>query len=220
MHMRIAWWNIVALSAALLAVTTLALWVSVFKSDQKWKTAARTPLAPVKAAPTLQEHFESGDLRFGQMIRPYSTSLFPFQSISLQRTLCGGNCPIYVMTLRRDGPATLVTQDLDQRQTKYFHADISPDLFARATQLAQEAMKTAKKQNYDGQWTDDYFAIMRVESAQGRWCVSDYGQVAPVQIWALEEVLHQFRGQIDWQPSVGPPAAADQTEESWSCPPL
>ena len=132
-----------------------------------------------------------------------------------------GDCPVYVMTLRRDGTATLVAQDLGHNQTNYFKADISPELFARATQLAKEAIKTAKTQEYSGLWTDDYAAILRVESAQGQWCVSDYGQVAPVQIWAMEQMLHQFRGEIDWQPSASPhKLAADQTDGSWSCPPL
>lgn len=140
---------------------------------------------------------EGGEFRFSRDSRILQdTKLFPLQSISLQRTLCFGDCPIYIMTLRRDGHASLITDDLGDNQVKYYEADIQPELFTRATQLAQSAMQSASKPEYAGKWTDDYFAIMRVESDAGSWCVSDYGLVAPVQVWAMEELMHQFRTQI------------------------
>ncbi|WP_132145325.1 DUF6438 domain-containing protein [Luteibacter rhizovicinus] len=153
----------------------------------------------------LQDHIEAGDLRLGPPnANTKDAALFPLEAVSLERTVCFGNCPIYVMTLRREGRASLITNDIGDNQIKYYEAEISPELFARATQLVQGAMQAAKKQQYAGQWTDDYSAIIRVESASGSWCVSDYGQVAPVQVWALEELLHQFRGKIQWHVSPNP----------------
>ncbi|MGB5850751.1 MAG: DUF6438 domain-containing protein [Rhodanobacter sp.] len=212
--------NVLVLTATLLGIVVLALWVSASLDIASSKAAESSGSAPVQSAPDLQGHIEAGDFRFGQMPNPAAKALFPLRSISLERTSCLGACPVYVMTLRRDGPATLVTRDAVNGHAQYFDAAISPELFARATQLAQAAMGTARKQEYAGQWTDDYSAIMRVESDHGSWCVFDYGQVAPVQIWAFESLLHDFRQQIDWQPSSSPHATeSDPSPETWPCPP-
>lgn len=212
--------NVLALTATLLGVVALAFWVSVSPDIRPSKAAESPGSAPVKTVPDLQDHIEAGDFRFGQMPKATRMALFPLRSISLERTSCLGACPVYVMTLRRDGQATLVTRDAGNGQSQYFDATISPELFARATQLAQGAIETARKQEYAGQWTDDYSAIMRVESDQGSWCVFDYGQVAPVQIWAFESLLHDFRQGINWQTSSGPHEAEPRpSPEAWPCPP-
>lgn len=199
MSNRLAWKVILVFAGALAGVAAIALCISVLMD--RHETVAAVPVTPpvLKVVSNLQSRMEAGELRFSRDSRILQdTKLFPLQSISLQRTLCFGDCPIYIMTLRRDGHASLITDDLGDNQVKYYEAVIQPELFARATQLAQSAMESASKQEYAGQWTDDYSAIMRVESDAGSWCVSDYGQVAPVQVWAMEQLMQQFRTQIDW----------------------
>jgi Domain of unknown function (DUF6438) len=42
--------------------------------------------------------------------------VFPYDSISLDRGMCFGPCPVYVLTLYRDGRAHLVTNDVWTQQ--------------------------------------------------------------------------------------------------------
>lgn len=208
MSNRLSWKKILVLSVTVASVSTLALWLSVLTNRHASVAAVPATRSLPKAVSSLQDHIETGDIRFGQDANILKdTALFPLKSISLERTACLGDCPIYIMTLRRDGHASLVTDDIHDKQIKYYEAEVWPEMFARATQLAQTAMRSAKEQEYAGLWTDDYSAIIRVQSEDGSWCVSDYGQVAPVQVWALEELLHQFRNQIQWKISPLPHTA-------------
>lgn len=204
---QLAWKKVLAFSAAVAAAAAFVLCLSILIGRHASVAAVRSTPLLAKAASSLQNDLESGEIRFhrdNSVLK--NTKLFPLESISVERTLCFGDCPTYIMTLRRDGHASLITHDIQDNQIKYYEAEIWPELFARATQLAQSAMSSAKKQNYAGPWTDDYSAIMRVQSEGRSWCVSDYGQVAPVQVWALEELLSQFRNQIQWKISPASPA--------------
>jgi hypothetical protein len=202
MSNQLVWKRILVLAAAMVSASAFALWLSMLMSRHVSSAVVpSTPSLP-KAVPDLQSRIETGDIRFSPDASILKdTKLFPLKSISLERTMCFGDCPIYIMTLQRDGRASLITYDIHDNQTKYYEAEVQPELLARATQLTQSAMRSAKKQEYAGLWTDDYSAIVRVQSESDSWCVSDYGQVAPVQVWALEELLHQFRNQIQWQVS-------------------
>jgi len=62
----------------------------------------------------------------------------------------------------------------------------------------------AHQTDYEGQWTDDYKVIIRANSKGKVWEVSDYGRVAPVEVWALETLLHTFKEQNEWAPASGP----------------
>jgi hypothetical protein len=127
--------------------------------------------------------------------------IFPYESISLETGPCFGPCPIYVLTLYRDGRARLVTDGFSAEQRKTYTASISPLDYARVTQLVFLARAAAHEPHYAGNWTDDSEAIIRAESGGRTWQVSDYGGVSPPEVWALIEVLRSFRENIDWQAS-------------------
>ncbi|WP_257386499.1 hypothetical protein [Tahibacter caeni] len=41
-------------------------------------------------------------------------------------------------------------------------------------------------------------ATITLSGRAGQWRVSDYGEVAPVEIWALETLLHVQYERLDW----------------------
>jgi hypothetical protein len=71
--------------------------------------------------------------------------------------------------------------------------------------LVTLAKGTTTKRDYMGKWTDDSTAIIRVQAKNKAWTVTDYGRVAPVEVWALESLLHTFRERIEWTRTSGRP---------------
>ena len=150
----------------------------------------------------IQDYIELSKHRFEPLSADVLNALLPYESISLERTPCFGACPVYKLTFYRNGTAILEVQSLEFKQLKTFSGSISERDFARLTQLVNSAKKASYKTSYEGRWTDDYTAIITAESVDGKWTVSDYGQVSPIEVWALATVMHSFRESIEW--NVGP----------------
>ena len=47
-------------------------------------------------------------------------------------------------------------------------------------------------------WTDDYWATITMRGHWDSWQVTDYGEVAPIEVWALERLLHGEYERIEW----------------------
>ena len=198
-------WTIVSL----LALVLVAISASVIFGPLAVRPHGDTPKAKdaVTAGSklTLQSfveegHFSFSDDNFKQRILP----LLPYKSISLERTACFGPCPVYIATFYRDGRATLVTRNWQDKVKKHYTAKIWIGDYIRLTQMVELARKAADKSEYAGQWTDDYTAIISAKSDGQTWSVSDYGRVAPVEVWALESLLDAYKSQIDWTSASGP----------------
>jgi hypothetical protein len=150
----------------------------------------------------IQGYIESGIFSPEPLSNEVFNELLPYESISLQRTTCLGSCPDYKLTINRNGSAKLEVESWEFMQLKTFTGSISQRDFARLTQLAVSARRASHKSSYAGSWTDDYTVIITAESSDGKWTVSDYGQVSPIEVWTLATVMHGFRESIDW--NVGP----------------
>lgn len=124
--------------------------------------------------------------------------MVPFDVIVFERSLCFGDCPDYRMTLHRDGSAALV--DHTRGHSGRFRGEISPATFARLAQLGQRARRSATKNDYMAGWTDDYWATITLHGYADSWQVTDYGEVAPIEVWALERLLHSEYERIAWTP--------------------
>jgi hypothetical protein len=127
--------------------------------------------------------------------------VFPYDRISLDSGACFGPCPVYVMTLYRDGRAHLATNDVWTKQSgrRTYVGRISPIDYARVTQMVFLARAAARESSYAGNWTDDAEMVVRAEGPGVDWKVSDYGGVSPPEVWSLILVLSSFRESIDWQ---------------------
>lgn len=127
--------------------------------------------------------------------------VFPYDSISLDSGACFGPCPVYVMTLYRDGRAHLVTNGAWTKQPgrRTYIGRISPIDYARITQMVFLARAAARESGYAGSWTDDAEMVVRARGPGVDWKVSDYGGVSPPEVWSLILVLSSFREGIEWQ---------------------
>jgi len=133
--------------------------------------------------------------------------VFPYDSISLDSGACFGPCPVYVMTLYRDGRAHLVTNDVRTSRPgrRTYVGRISPIEYARATQMVFLARAAASESSYAGNWTDDAEMVVRAEGPGVDWKVSDYGGVSPPEVWSLILVLSSFRESIEWKEELATP---------------
>lgn len=130
--------------------------------------------------------------------RPPDQDVVPFDVIVFERSICFGECPNYRMALHRDGSAALV--DHTRGHSGKLRGEISPATFARLAQLGQRARRSAAKSEYMAGWTDDYWATITMRGYADSWQVTDYGEVAPIEVWALERLLHSEYEQIKWTP--------------------
>ncbi len=193
---RIRWSFVFLAALALGMVIAAAIWGPVLSHQRvKAKDANTEPS-------TLQDYVEQGHSAFlDEKSKQRALRLLPYESISFERTYCFGDCPAYVFTLYKDGRATLVTDNLKGKGKKYYTAEIWLGDYIRMTQMVELARAASHEPGYMGQWTDDYTAIIRASSRSGSWTVSDYGRVAPVEVWALEMLLGNLKEQIEWTPS-------------------
>jgi Domain of unknown function (DUF6438) len=130
-------------------------------------------------------------------------ALIPYEWITFERTMCLGPCPVYRVVFLRDGTAKLTTDHLSDDVRRYV-GKISLKEFARLAQMVDAARKVSAWSSYRGQWTDDYEATITAGSYRESWTVTDYGEVAPMEVWALEQVLHLLRQDTEWTAWVRP----------------
>ncbi len=151
--------------------------------------------------PELQRIIEEG--MHGDEARALAArrDVFPYDSISLDSGACFGPCPVYVLTLHRDGRAHLVTNDVwtNQPGRRMYVGRISPIDYARVTQMVFLAKAAARESSYAGNWTDDAKMVVQANGPGVDWQVSDYGGVSPPEVWSLILVLSSFREGIEWQ---------------------
>jgi hypothetical protein len=126
-------------------------------------------------------------------------------TIALERTRCYGTCPVYKITLRRDGTVTYQGKKwvrvIGQRSHK-----ISVDAFQR---LAREAERIqffsfkdeyVWKDNFDGSSehvTDSPTRITTVRAGRVRKVVKNY-YGGPVALEGLEKLIDDVSGSVVW----------------------
>lgn len=123
----------------------------------------------------------------------------PYDRISLHRTPCYGTCPVYAITLHRNGKAELeATRHLPALGK--FTGEIDPFTYGRLCYLIDNSHFKEMKSSYRASWTDDSTCVVTVAEGARRTEVSDYGRVGPIELWAIQELIDAIRQQIDWKP--------------------
>jgi hypothetical protein len=146
----------------------------------------------------------------------------PFDTITLERTRCYGECPAYKVTFYRGTPtpsrpesyeetfwgrAELVVtraarSDNDRRgfpeAVASFDGRVNLFAFGRLSHLIQKS-GLQMNDRYLSQWTDSSSAIVSVSGPGITKTVLDYGGVGPIELWGLQEAIDSAAKSIAWK---------------------
>ncbi|HKR02541.1 MAG TPA: DUF6438 domain-containing protein [Pyrinomonadaceae bacterium] len=106
--------------------------------------------------------------------------------ITLERTACFGYCPIYTVTLRRDGTISYNGKKFVQLEGMYegkFYG------FERLAQLILSRGYFNLKDNYTVNATDLPSTITSVVRGGKRKTIRNYGDSGPVELWGIEMAI-------------------------------
>lgn len=123
----------------------------------------------------------------------------PYDSISLERTPCDGPCPVYRVTLYRSGKAELEAK-AHLPQTGEFTGQVDLLTYARLCYALDNGRFKDFSDQYRANLTDNTACIITVTSGNNQKSVTDYGNIGPIQLWALEQTIDGIRQSISWQP--------------------
>lgn len=117
--------------------------------------------------------------------------------ISLERTGCFGTCPVYKITLRKDGTATYVGNSYARRRGT-FDGKLEYG-FEKLAELIYRQGFSNLENTYDSPFTDLDTAIVTVIKDGKVKTVSDYGSAAPVELWGIERLIDSISEEIVWK---------------------
>jgi len=126
---------------------------------------------------------------------------FPYGSIELERTICYGTCPSYVVTFFEDGQAVYNGRRFVPRIGR-FVGRIGRLDYSRLCLLVDRTGFRKMEHRYALLGvTDQPTTILRVRPSDSfvPISVSDYGNAGPVELWALQEVVDAVAESIDWE---------------------
>lgn len=116
--------------------------------------------------------------------------------ITLERTACFGTCPMYTLTLRRDGTATYVGREYVERKGTYKGKIYG---FDRLAQLVQSRGYFNLKDEYTVNATDLPSAITSVVRSGRRKTIRNYGESGPVELWGIEVAIDGMIANTKWE---------------------
>jgi hypothetical protein len=126
--------------------------------------------------------------------------LLPFESISLSRDGCFGDCPVYSVTFHRTGNAEFEATAYLPELGK-FTGKIDLKTYGRLCYLIDHSRFQDMKPRFSSNWTDDSTCVVAITQGEKRTEVSDYGSVGPIELWAIQELIDATRGDIAWTPA-------------------
>jgi hypothetical protein len=106
--------------------------------------------------------------------------------ITLERTGCFGTCPIYKVTLRRDGTISYNGKQYVQLKGAYEGRAYG---FDRMAQLILASGYFKLKDNYTANATDLPSAVTSVVANGKRKTIENYGDFGPVELWGIEMAI-------------------------------
>jgi hypothetical protein len=122
----------------------------------------------------------------------------PYDSISIRRVACFGTCPVYELTLFRDGRARYVGKKFVSRMGTYTGSLALRD-YGRLCQLLDVLGFMALPDSFAARYTDLPTAVITAHrTPEGNKSVSDYGYVGPIELWAMQQLIDDAGEQISW----------------------
>jgi len=118
--------------------------------------------------------------------------------ISLERKGCFGSCPIYKVTLKRDGSVVYVGKDFVKRRGT-FRGKLHGYYFNQLAELMYRQGFFNLKERYSAPVTDQDTVITSVVRDGKLTSVQNYGGEAPVELWGIESAIDAVVEQVTWE---------------------
>jgi hypothetical protein len=106
--------------------------------------------------------------------------------VTLERTGCFGYCPVYKVTVRRDGTISYKGREYVQLKGAYEGKVYG---FDRLAQLILASGYFKLKDNYTFDATDLPSAVTTVVANGQRKTITNYGDFGPVELWGIEMAI-------------------------------
>jgi hypothetical protein len=138
----------------------------------------------------------------GVSIGRYEEALqaLPFERIELERTACFGCCPIYTVSLFRDGKAKYHGEAFVKNEGD-FKGSIHISVFGRLCYLLERLHFSELEPEYNAPWTCSptvYLRVWRAGEAEPT-VVKDYGEYGPIDLWGLQQAVDAVANRIEWK---------------------
>jgi hypothetical protein len=138
----------------------------------------------------------------GVSIDRYEEALqaLPFERIELERTACFGACPIYTVTLFRNGDARYHGEEFVKNKGD-FTGSIHISAFGCLSYILERLNFAEFEPEYSAPWTCSptvYLRVWRAGEAEPI-VVKDYGSYGPIELWALEQAVDAVASRIEWK---------------------
>jgi hypothetical protein len=117
---------------------------------------------------------------------PVSKDVDQITEVTLERTACYGSCPIYKVTLRRDGTISYKGREFVELKGSYEGKVYG---FDRLAQLILSSGYFNLKDRYTINATDLPSTITSVVREGKRKTVTNYGDRGPVELWGIEMAI-------------------------------
>jgi hypothetical protein len=133
--------------------------------------------------------------RYGQALHD-----LPLERIELERTACFGFCPIYTVTLFRNGDARYHGEGF-VKNIGDFTGSVHISAFGRLSYLLERLNFAEFEPEYSAPWTCSptvYLRVWRAGEAEPI-VVKDYGSYGPIELWALEQAVDAVASRIEWK---------------------
>lgn len=125
--------------------------------------------------------------------------------IGLERTLCLGTCPAYVVILRSDGTFTYTGEEHAKRQGKHT-GKISEWSFNQLAEYLVESGYMDLESNYEVPITDFPTAYTTAVVNGKRKIIRNYGDVGPSKLWVLQQAIDGVLSEAEWDGEPKPNA--------------
>lgn len=116
--------------------------------------------------------------------------------VSLERGACFGPCPIYKITIKRDGTAIYEGKRFVERLGMYRGTVYAFNNLAR---LIEASGYFKLKDNYSVNITDLSTATTSVVRAGKRKTIRNYGGAGPIELWGIETTIDGMVANTKWE---------------------
>lgn len=125
---------------------------------------------------------------------------FTFGQLVYKTGPCFGKCPMFELTIRKNGTAIYRAQQFNER-TGVFTAKIPQPELNRLMELLRTIGWDRLKDEYAVGWTDDQTVYTVINYNGKTKSIKDYGKKGSIGLQSLYRLLTGWRASLDWKPA-------------------